>query len=281
MPSEPNTPWGRLKAMRYTPTTQSDVLQRILTYAEPRPQHIASGYSALTLYQLPYLVDTAPLTFIGPTRKTRAPTPTQPGVTRRGAERILVKEVCYPGQLILAASPVHATVQALQILRKGTYQPPAVVPDGFDPLLVRAVQLVDCVRRHLQVSPDALLEAARGRVDRPWLLKVLNLSSRFADSPRETELRLLLRTVTKAQRLKLSEQVPVYRRRRLVTTFDFAIEPLKIGIMYDGQHHWEYDQRQKDARINLDLALEGWTVVRFAAATFAEVVPRLEELLDR
>ena len=112
-------------------------------------------------------------------------------------------------------------------------------------------------------------------------MKVLNLSSRFADSPRETELRLLLRAVTKERQLKLSEQVPVYRGRRLVTTFDFAIEPLKIGIMYDGQHHWEYDQRQKDARINLDLALEGWTVVRFAAATFSEVVPRMVELLDR
>lgn len=253
----------------------------ILDYAQQWPTHIASGYSALTLYRLPYLTDAAPVTFIGPTSKTRSPTPTTPGLKRRGADGIALTTVHHFGHTIYAAAPAYATIQAIQMLKSGEHSPAVITPEGLDPLQVQAVQLVDCVRRHLNVSTSSLRQAADWRVEKRWLNKVLKLSSKLADSPRETELRLLLHAVTKQRRLKLSEQVPAYRGRRLITTFDFAIEPLKIGIMYDGQHHWEYDQRQKDARINLDLALEGWTVVRFAAATFHEVVPRMEELLDR
>lgn len=267
--------------MDYRSTPQPHTLQQILDYAEQWPHHIASGYSALALYRLPYLTDTAPITFIAPTSRNRAPTPTTPGLKRRGAAGIALTTVHHFGQTIYAAAPAHATVQALQMLKNGEHSPAVTTPEGFAPLLVQAVQLVDCVRRHLNVSTSSLRQAAQWRVEKRWLNRIIRLSSKLADSPRETELRLLLHTMTKRRRLKLSEQVPVYRGHRLVTTCDFAIEPLKIGIMYDGQHHWEYDQRQKDARINLDLALEGWTVVRFAAATFHEVVPRLEELLDQ
>lgn len=230
------------------------------------PGSIVTGRAALGLQGLPFLVETAPTTLV--TNVARNRFSSQLHILRRGCTRADTFEMHVPGGTILVARPAAATVQALKELRaEGNF--------------MEAVQLVDCVRRYLRCSPAEVRAAAKGKLDRRWLEKVLALSSQFADSPRETELRLLLSRVVGQRGLVLEEQVPVYNGKRLVTTFDLAVNSRKLGIMYDGQHHWEYEQRQRDARINLELAALGWTVARFAAATFRDVVPRVEWFLDR
>ena len=105
----------------------------ILDYAQQWPTHIASGYSALTLYRLPYLTDAAPVTFIGPTSKTRSPTPTTPGLKRRGADGIALTTVHHFGHTIYAAAPAYATIQAIQMLKSGEHSPAVITPEGLDP----------------------------------------------------------------------------------------------------------------------------------------------------
>ena len=96
----------------------------------------------------------------------------------------------------------------------------------------------------------------------------------------ETEMRLLVEEVANRFGLTVREQHPVHQSGRLITVFDLALIEPRVGIMYDGRHHWDYQQRQKDALINLDVTAEGWTPLRFSSGTLPELPARLERLLS-
>ena len=66
---------------------------------------------------------------------------------------------------------------------------------------------------------------------------------------------------------------------QLVTVFDLAIPELKIAVMYDGAHHSDYQQRNKDSSITLKMIAQGWTSARCSAATMFECLDLIEELM--
>lgn len=151
--------------------------------------------------------------------------------------------------------------------------------EGLNPTDVMAIQLVDCARRFLSLDVAAIAHAAQGKIDSTWIRRILALSSVHADSPKETELRLLLSSVAQLYGVRFQEQVPFSLGGRRITTFDLAVPELKIGVMYDGGHHWEYSQRQKDAKINLEATRAGWTVTRCSSTTMREMVGLISDIV--
>ena len=90
------------------------------------------------------------------------------------------------------------------------------------------------------------------------LRTVLDLVDGGAESPKETELRLLLvrdglpRPVT---------QIWVGRRR-----IDMGWPPWKVGVEYDGEHHWTNPRAYAEDIERLEyLAAQGWTIVRVSS----------------
>ena len=142
-----------------------------------------------------------------------------------------------------------------------------------------SIQLIDCARRFLGVVLVDLREAAQGQLNARWLKKLLPLTSAKADSPMETELRLLVSVIVAKYGLELQEQVVLYDGNRIVTTFDLAISDLKIAVMYDGRHHMDFQQRKKDSLINITSSLHGWTVIRCYSETREKCLEVLEQLI--
>ncbi|MGX9789484.1 endonuclease domain-containing protein [Mycobacterium sp. MMS18-G62] len=90
------------------------------------------------------------------------------------------------------------------------------------------------------------------------LRKALDLADGGAESPKETELRLLLvrdglpRPVT---------QIKVGRRR-----VDMGWPVWKVGVEYDGGHHWTNPNSHADDIERLEfLAAQGWIIIRISA----------------
>lgn len=160
-----------------------------------------------------------------------------------------------------------------------------------------AVQLIDTARRHLTVSTASIEHAARGRLNHRWVKKALRLSSSHADSPKETEMRLMVMALTtdprllgraeweplakeiRAAHVSLTEQFPVFRGSHLITTFDLALVDQRIALMYDGEHHLAREQRDKDFRIGLECQLQDWIVIRVSAGTLDDLPLTLLRLL--
>ncbi|AWB83161.1 hypothetical protein C3E79_00555 [Corynebacterium liangguodongii] len=235
---------------------------RALANAIEHPTSIITGYSALAVYGLPHLAEGHDTTLVAPVASNSIGGPCTPTVTRRGCKATEAWTVSVHGYPFRVASPAVATAQALKSLEQ-----------------LPAVQLIDASRRHLGVSPEEIKLACRRRVSKRWVEKVLRLSSAHADSPKETEMRLMTVDIAADFNLTLREQHPLLLGTQLITVFDLALLEPKIGLMYDGQHHWEYQQRQKDSLINLEATAQGWTVLRFSAGTLPELPSRLRRLL--
>jgi hypothetical protein len=124
---------------------------------------------------------------------------------------------------------------------------------------------------------DALLNATRCNVtdvrriaDRyPGARGILRLRTALdhadggAESPKETELRLLLvrdglpRPVT---------QIPVRRPGHRERRIDMGWPEWKVGVEYDGEHHWTDPDEYADNIDRLEfLAAQGWIIVRISA----------------
>lgn len=238
---------------------------RALAHAVENPGAILTGYSALAVYGLPYLVEGHDTTLAAQVARNAPGGPLAPAVTRTILRAGEVWSVVVRGYRIRIASPAVATVQALKDC-------------GLD--LLAAVQVVDCARRYAGVTESELLNAGSYRLRRPWLAKVVGLSSALADSPKETEMRLAAAELARRFGVSLREQFPVKVGGRYITVFDLALLEPRIGLMYDGQHHWDYEQRQKDSLINLEVTTHGWTPLRFSAATLPQLPDRLARLLS-
>ena len=53
--------------------------------------------------------------------------------------------------------------------------------------------------------------------------------------------------------------VPFIVEGVIVTVFDLAIPEIKVAVMYDGAHHGERKQRNKDSSITLKMIRGDWT----------------------
>lgn len=274
--------WAVQLAARHHPHNQKyDVpaAVRAVVHAYERPGSVVCGFSALALYGLPYLVEGADTTLRAPTPQKLTASAIRPSVARLHAPHTETWTLTHRGVPIRVSRPLRATVQALQQILRGEHSWQTEPIPGVSPEMVKAVQLVDCARRHLGLQAEDIRASALRQINQRWLSRVLDLSRSTADSPKETELRLLLQPVVRNYGHTLVEQYPLTVGGKAITTFDFAIPELKIGIMFDGRHHWEYDQRQLDTSINLTSMLHGWTVPRAGSKTMQQCVEVVEKTI--
>lgn len=254
---------------------------RAAAFALENPHLTLTGFGALALYGAKFLDDGCDTVFAEKqVSRSQKAAPGKPHITR-AALAIHEKWRAYlRGTWISIASPAVAVAHALKDIRRervGWH----VVPCGdLHPTLIRAIQLID-VSRHLTIDPLHTLAACKNRLDIPWVTDALIRSSAQAESPKETEMRLIADQVAKKHDLHLQEQVPVQANGRWITRFDLAlicpVSRQRFGLMYDGIQHWDYGRRNKDARINLDATIEGWVPLRFSSAS----LPTMFEDLDR
>lgn len=253
---------------------------RAIVHSLIHPSAVMLGFSALALHGLTYFVDGADTVLMHPVARSTAASSSQAAVVRRG---------CSPEDVWLArvsatafplASPAAATVQALRELHTGGHRFHTQAIHELDEATVQAIQLVDMVRRHLGILPDEIRAAARNRLSSRWLEGVLRKSSALADSPKETEMRLLVERFARQRRWRMVEQLPIYRDGRLITRFDLAFPDQKIALMYDGIHHGTEEQRHKDSVINAVTTIEGWKVLRISSRTLPLLLGWLEALAD-
>ena len=139
---------------------------------------------------------------------------------------------------------------------------------------------------------DALLNATRctvedvGRiVDRypgargiRRLRAALDLADGGAESPKETELRLLL---VRDGLARPTTQIKVGKRR-----IDMGWPQWKVGVEYDGEHHWTNpDDYAEDIERLEFLASQGWIIVRVSGRQLhrqpQEVIRRVRDALAR
>ncbi|WJY66789.1 hypothetical protein CAQUA_10510 [Corynebacterium aquatimens] len=275
---------------------------RAVAAALENPGCVVSGLSALAIYGLSFFSKGCDATLIGEVEKTQFPAMKSALVRRRKLKSTWT--VRWQDRAITASRPLDALIEALQDLRDGVHawEVPSWVADD---LAFRAISLIDASSNHFGFTPTMIKEAAKGRLNSRWIRKILQLSSGKADSPKETEMRIISRAILEGPesfplklvrddmrdpfaenirwaaaqledlRLKLSEQVPIYEATWSdwpITIFDLALTALKIGLMYDGEHHLQRSQRDKDASISLKCTLQGWLVLRFSAGTL-ETLP--------
>lgn len=255
---------------------------RAAAHAITHPDFTLTGFAALALYGLPFFADACDTVMIGPsTERKRDGSRYQPTLIRGSLQPDETWHLRCQGRQIPVATPALAVVQALKLIRKEEVVWPTVPVQGKDATFVRAVQLVDAARRFTSVDPEAIVAASHQKLDSRWVKKVIAASSRHADSPKETEMRLLAQLVADHYGLTLAEQVLITKGDQPITRLDLAFLEPKVGLMYDGAHHWDHQRRQKDAWINLETAALRWIMLRFASETLATLPETLGRLFDQ
>lgn len=254
---------------------------RAVAMAREHPGHVLTGLSALALFGLDFFADGCDTTMHGPVERTVHATAWTPYIQRKPDARSPrdVWSVRFQGEELLVSTPPDSLIDALLHLRNHIHTWHVLTVPGLSAVEVRAVQLVDMCRRYLGIQVADIKDAARGRISRKWVGEICRRSSEKADSPKETEMRLLCANICEALGVALTEQYAVGGGPRPVTTFDLAVVDLKIAIMYDGEHHLDREQRDRDALINLECSRRGWTVLRFTAGTMREVTRLLPLLI--
>ncbi|MBO0864253.1 MAG: hypothetical protein J2P16_04175 [Mycobacterium sp.] len=133
--------------------------------------------------------------------------------------------------------------------------------------LDEAVAAIDSLARvtHLKLADvDVLVQRYRGRRGIRRARAALDLVDAGAESPRETWLRLVL---IRAGFPRPQTQIPVYNEYGvLIAEVDTGWEEIKVGVEYEGDHHWK-SRRQFDKDIGrLEAVTEaGWIIVRVTA----------------
>lgn len=250
---------------------------RAVAMALERPDHSIGGMSALAVYGLRYLVDSCDTVLYGMVPRTEMGSVYAPTIFRSPNRELWT--VRYRGCTIRISTPCDALIESLKHVRQGFNSWQVHPIPGLDDDTVRAVQLVDACRRRFNLDTQDIVKHGKQRVAGRWLRQVLRLSSDGADSPKETEMRLLCSSVCQVHHLKLEEQFVLVRGSRVVTSFDLALPQLKIGIMYDGEDHLKRSQRDRDSRINMQAAVLGWAVLRVGKETLSDVGTALDEII--
>ncbi|GAB3944271.1 endonuclease domain-containing protein [Corynebacterium tapiri] len=243
------------------------------------PTWVADSFSAACLLGVPEFSEGADVFVLGKGNRRLASHPLTPTIHRLPAG-LTAWTLWYHDHPLRCLPPAMALVRCLRILSDGLHTWPVPAMAHLSASTVRAVQLIDQFRRRTEVTEAEIVAAARSRFDARLLHKYLALSSSLADSVPETSLRLMLTPQARDLGVHLVPQVPVRSGERLVTVLDLADPQARVGVMYDGAHHWTRDQRNRDARINAELKAMGWEVIRFSQAALANA-PETHLLFER
>lgn len=171
----------------------------------------------------------------------------------------------FPHHRVVSAP--FALVQCLRSVLSGKHVWYVVDIPGLTRRQIRGVQLIDAFLTCTTVTWPEVKRAARGCVGQRTLRALWRLAFTGVESPRETELRLFIRDLLPAGHqwrtqvgVMLAQDEMTGERRR--TFFDIACPTLRVGLYYDGGHHAEAAQTEKDFEQLQDLHDGRWTVVR-------------------
>ena len=133
--------------------------------------------------------------------------------------------------------------------------------------LIRAVMRLDALMRATGIAPADVQSVARrhrGARGIVTLREALDLADPGAESPQETRTRLIL---GKAGLPPERTQIDVFDRSGYhVGRIDMGWETWKVGVEYDGEHHWTQPwQRARDIDRLTSLEAEGWRIIRVSA----------------
>lgn len=168
----------------------------------------------------------------------------------------------FPGMETAGRRAITAPQALIRCLKQLDY-PWFVHPvPNLDDDTIRAVQVIDAFRL-AGLTRDSAFAAAKHRYDQRKLTRLWNLSDPGAHSKPETTFRLIAQQVAVAFGLTLQSQfVLTSENGTIVTAFDLAIDELRIGLMYDGKHHWNQHHRTKDLAIGNESMRLGWAIIR-------------------
>lgn len=261
---------------------RASALCRAAAFGIEHPEMVVLGFGALALYGLPFFADGTDTVLMDPSCRQHQPAgPRRPAIVRRGCEPRQAWDLTHAGMPLRAAAPAAALVQALKLVHANQVAWPVIQLDGYDARTIRGIQLLDSARRFLGVDLSEVLRCAEQVLSVRWISHVIARSSHLADSPRETEMRLMLGSVADKHGVTLHCQVPVRKDDKIITTWDFAIIEARIGIMYDGGHHGDPKQWESDSAITLALTSMNWCPLRFTRQTYHTAPGLVDEKLRR
>lgn len=256
---------------------RAGAVQRAIAHHRERPGSLIAEWSALALLGLGEFSSGADTTILCSSDLTPAADASKATLRRRKRHhRAHILQVA--GIVVATTDHMQTLAACLRSLGNGEHAWDTIAQLKLDPGTVMAVQLIDRFCNVFGCGHDEIREGLAGLYFARRLERLLALSRQGAESRPETILRLLAaEAVADLPWVTLETQVPVYKDgtvgesgvvrddKRLLTVFDLADRRLKAGFMYDGEHHLQRSQRDKDAEITADVTALEWTVLRSSA----------------
>lgn len=254
---------------------------RMRMTALEHPEWVAAGLTGLAVWGLTYFCDDADTCVLSGGRPHLA---THAGaVTRRRSQGVQSDVSVYKPDPycpdLLTVPPVLALTGALRSLAKGEHSWYVLPGTGLSDDDLRAVQLIDAVSAIFGTAPDRWPQACFHQTSRSRLNRLVAFCDQGAESPMETVLRLLAGQILPGLVSQLviyqdgSVADPVhsgadpahvgeYRTGRIVARLDLGHPALKLALQYDGAGHLTAARRDRDSKVNAELANLGWHVLR-------------------
>ncbi|RNE48196.1 endonuclease domain-containing protein [Corynebacterium alimapuense] len=254
----------------------ADARTRAVAHLREHPKWTASAWSAAALLGITEFSDGADACFSCPSDRRLTPDALHATRQRLGLE--FKPWVLHLGSEQLAVTPPLLTLAGcLRSVLAGQHAWEVPKVSQMPAREVRAVQVIDQFRRQCGFGSEHLIRGLQGLIHARTVCRLVDWSSQHADSPPETTLRLLTQRALAGRGVEFREQVPVFEdgqvgalgtrsgRPKLLTVLDLGEPGLKIALMYDGGHHLQRGQRDRDARITAELSMQGWWVLRVSA----------------
>ncbi|MDR7328411.1 hypothetical protein [Corynebacterium guangdongense] len=237
---------------------------RALAHLQERPDWVADGFSAAALHGFGAFSESSDTMLLGVTRKRLASRPEQ-ATTRRLHDAVRTRFVSVEGRHVLVVDRGTAIAHCLRDIRAGAVSWPITRGLAFHDTSIRAIQFLDHVLDRTTLTAEDIRGQCAGLVDSRWLRRMVASTSQGMESPPETLLRLVVRNHG-----DFEPQVPVHDGGLLITRADQADRRRRVALFYDGEHHLDRRQRDKDTAITRTMHRLGWTVVRLTATDLAD-----------
>lgn len=258
-------------------TYRVDAVQRAVAHHRERPGSLIAEWSALALLGLGEFSSGADTTILC-SAVTKLTADDRDATVRRRRKYHRCRLVEVAGVVVAVTDHMQTLAACLRSLSNGEHSWDTIAQLKLDPATVMAVQLIDRFCNVFGCGHDDIRTGLAGLYSARRLDRLLALSCPGAQSRPETILRLLaVDAVADLPGVTFEAQVPVYtdgtvgepgvirENKTLLTVFDLADRRLRVGLMHDGEHHLQRDQRDKDAEITADLLALGWGLLRTSA----------------
>ncbi|OLT56162.1 hypothetical protein BJF89_12110 [Corynebacterium sp. CNJ-954] len=256
-----------------------DALTRSRLLHIRRPSWTLAEWSAAAQWGLEYFVDSADTCALtsGVTRHANGPE----DVSRRRRTRQLLAiptvrtDPHFPH--LRVTPPILTLIHCLRSVLGDGHSWHVPHGAGLTDSGLRAVQLIDSLCRTFRIDPDDLPAACAHHIDQDFLRTVVGFCDRGADSPPETLMRLMVRSVAAAVTTEeFTSQLVVHADgsvsdpvhggptgpERIVARLDLGCANLKLAFQYDGSGHLAVSTRGRDSRVNTELSNLEWHVLR-------------------